>query len=149
MKLFKILAMALLTSLPVAAFSQDTAGQVIKMHKHKSEKMKYTCPMHPEVISGKPGKCPRCGMDMKMMAKEKTAGLYSCPVHPEVMSDKPGKCPECGTALSLSLKEKMKMEVMKIYSCPLHPDVTSNKPGKCSRCGTDLKAKEEGVFHQD
>lgn len=22
----------------------------------------YTCPMHPEVTEGKPGKCPKCGM---------------------------------------------------------------------------------------
>ncbi|REC45343.1 multicopper oxidase domain-containing protein [Chryseobacterium pennipullorum] len=28
----------------------------------------YTCPMHPEVTSGKPGKCPKCGMDL--IAKE-------------------------------------------------------------------------------
>ncbi len=25
---------------------------------------KYTCPMHPEVISDKPGKCPKCGMKL-------------------------------------------------------------------------------------
>jgi hypothetical protein len=24
----------------------------------------YTCPMHPEVISDKPGECPKCGMDL-------------------------------------------------------------------------------------
>lgn len=24
----------------------------------------YTCPMHPEVNSDKPGKCPTCGMDL-------------------------------------------------------------------------------------
>lgn len=24
----------------------------------------YTCPMHPEVISDKPGKCPKCGMNL-------------------------------------------------------------------------------------
>lgn len=24
----------------------------------------YTCKMHPEVISNKPGKCPKCGMDL-------------------------------------------------------------------------------------
>lgn len=23
----------------------------------------YTCPMHPEVISDKPGNCPKCGME--------------------------------------------------------------------------------------
>jgi|SRR5579863_8163310 len=26
--------------------------------------MLYTCPMHPEVISDKPGKCPKCGMTL-------------------------------------------------------------------------------------
>ena len=25
-------------------------------------KVQYTCPMHPEVISDKPGNCPKCGM---------------------------------------------------------------------------------------
>lgn len=25
---------------------------------------KYTCPMHPEVVSSQPGKCPKCGMDL-------------------------------------------------------------------------------------
>lgn len=25
---------------------------------------KYTCSMHPEVVSDKPGKCPTCGMDL-------------------------------------------------------------------------------------
>ena len=24
----------------------------------------YTCPMHPEVSSDKPGKCPKCGMNL-------------------------------------------------------------------------------------
>ncbi|MEO7265088.1 MAG: heavy metal-binding domain-containing protein [Ferruginibacter sp.] len=24
----------------------------------------YTCPMHPEVKSDKPGKCPKCGMGL-------------------------------------------------------------------------------------
>ncbi len=27
-------------------------------------KVTYTCPMDPEVTSDKPGKCPKCGMDL-------------------------------------------------------------------------------------
>lgn len=28
----------------------------------------YTCPMHPEVISDKPGRCPKCGMKLVLKA---------------------------------------------------------------------------------
>jgi hypothetical protein len=30
----------------------------------------YTCPMHPEVTSDKPGKCPKCGMTLELKAKK-------------------------------------------------------------------------------
>jgi len=34
----------------------------------------YTCMMHPEVISDKPGQCPKCGMDLveKKVTKDTT-----------------------------------------------------------------------------
>ena len=32
----------------------------------------YTCPMHPEIIATKPGKCPKCGMDLVKKSVKKT-----------------------------------------------------------------------------
>jgi len=31
----------------------------------------YTCPMHPEVISDKAGKCPKCKMDLVKIKSKK------------------------------------------------------------------------------
>lgn len=33
------------------------------------EKEQYTCPMHPEVLSDKPGACPKCGMNLEKVEK--------------------------------------------------------------------------------
>lgn len=71
-----------------------------------SSAKKYQCPMHPDVISDKPGTCPKCGMDLEPVSgadkKDSTVSAkkeYTCTMHPEVVSDKPGKCPKCNMDL--------------------------------------------------
>jgi P-type Cu+ transporter len=66
----------------------------------------YTCPMHPEVRSDRPGACPKCGMALEPVLG---AGLgvpgaaarteWTCPMHPQIVRDGPGSCPICGMAL--------------------------------------------------
>jgi Cu+-exporting ATPase len=72
----------------------------------------YVCPMHAEVVSDAPGKCPKCHMTLvplqlppldpaprpKAAADPKTQ-VYTCPMHPEVRHLGPGTCPKCGMAL--------------------------------------------------
>ncbi|HQR37503.1 MAG TPA: copper-translocating P-type ATPase [Blastocatellia bacterium] len=61
----------------------------------------YTCPMHPEVRTGKPGACSKCGMALEPLAVTPvvTKTEYTCPMHPEIVRDAPGSCPICGMAL--------------------------------------------------
>jgi|GEM_PF-868930 len=92
----------------------------------------YTCSMHPEIKSDKPGKCPVCNMDLI----QKATTQYTCSMHSDVISAVPGNCPKCGMTLELKSTAA--------YSCPMHPEVTSMEPGKCPKCGMKLKKAKGG-----
>ena len=91
--------------------------------KKEVEKMQteYTCPMHPEVKSDKPGKCPKCGMALVEVKKEKKSlmkqkmkamkdGKYNCCIQEP--------CDECLKAHG---------------SCSCKDAVKNNKP-VCNEC---------------
>jgi len=51
----------------------QVCGQTQKKIPAKLEIVKYTCPMHSEVVQDHPGKCPKCGMNL-VEKKEKPKG---------------------------------------------------------------------------
>jgi len=111
MKKFMFLTIALVVS------SLGIFAQAKPVKKDSTQHMAmYTCPMHPDVTSDKPGKCPKCGMALVAKKEPMKAGMakvYTCPMHPDVTSSKPGKCPKCGMDLVEKKKapaKKMKMD---------------------------------------
>jgi P-type Cu+ transporter len=81
--------------------SQTAPLTTISTAPKPAASVQYTCPMHPEVLSPKPGACPKCGMALEptqpTVASEHIE--YTCPMHPQIVRDGPGTCPICGMAL--------------------------------------------------
>jgi len=64
-KIFYILSILALTTIVVSC-SHSTKTET----KVKTGKVYYTCPMHSDIKSDKPGKCPKCGdMDLEKVEK--------------------------------------------------------------------------------
>lgn len=111
-----VLMFVVLVSFGFAFICISSCSSVSKKSKTESISSSdiYSCPMHPEMKSDEPGKCPKCGMNFekppfrhaviqgaaKTPAKvSKPKDLYYCPMNPDVKSSKPGKCPKCGMNL--------------------------------------------------
>lgn len=105
-----MIALVVLLGLGFAAFGifggkKQETGDGYK-HSHKAS-AKYYCPMHPQVISDKPGDCPICHMrlvpadpgesregslkKMKAESKERKLLFYRNPMDPSVTSPVPAK----------------------------------------------------------
>lgn len=68
-----MLLMLALTITSVSMYAQTVSASKDSIGKNKIEVVKkYTCSMHPEIITNEPGKCPKCGMDLIPLTKKKT-----------------------------------------------------------------------------
>lgn len=97
-----LIVLALFTSTN-AVFAQKEKQKTKTESTSKTNQATYSCPMHPDEVSNKPGKCAKCGMDLTRSKKEQmkmeVMKTYTCPMHADVTSNQPGDCPKCGMKL--------------------------------------------------
>ncbi|HRX93841.1 MAG TPA: efflux RND transporter periplasmic adaptor subunit [Chitinophagaceae bacterium] len=110
---------------------------------NKKAAVMYTCPMPQDsVFSDKPGKCPKCGMDLVLMENHTmhtghdmadsnmtASSGYTCPMHPNVHSDTAGTCPVCGMKLE-KVKSALEPKAVSLNTLlkPSNRQVIANVP---------------------
>lgn len=131
-----------------------------KVQSSNTQKVIYTCPMHPEVKMDKPGNCPKCGM--KLVKKTVNVSASKAIVKKQynaVKETNPDKHDMKAMDMQMDSSKMDGMKGMDIsnvkdttkpqpvtYTCPMHPDIHSSKPGNCPKCGMKLvKEKPKAV----
>ncbi|MBI1780161.1 MAG: hypothetical protein HYR66_02155 [Sphingobacteriales bacterium] len=108
--------------------------------KQQKEAFIYTCTMHPEIQLDKPGKCPKCGMNLvkKPKVSEKKNENYKTGMMHSMMS---------GSENSEKNKSSGDSTINKsvIYTCSMHPEIQVRQPGNCPKCGMTLIKKSAAI----
>ena len=105
----KLVWLVLISAIALAACGDDknAAGkppastETALDHAEKHADPNYVCPMHPQIVRGKPGNCPICGMELiKKDSEQESADTaekkilyWVAPMDASYRRDKPGKSP--------------------------------------------------------
>ncbi len=114
------------------------------MHAHQEEADLYRCPMHPTVVSDKPGSCPVCGMDLVAdqpagggaSGGERAVAYWRAPMDPSYTSHEPGKSP-------------MGMDLVPVYEDELQAEGTVTiDPATVQNIGVRTALVERRALHR-
>ncbi|WP_198781475.1 efflux RND transporter periplasmic adaptor subunit [Shewanella putrefaciens] len=118
----------------------------------------YTCPMHPEVISHEPGRCPKCNMFLVEQQDDANsaehvghqAADHQASEHGQTLAAKASSPVfDTPTPKADSLVKTQNHVTTIKYVCPMHAHIISDVPGTCPICGMNLEKVETGGNTQE
>jgi Cu+-exporting ATPase len=121
----------------------------------------YVCPMHPEVRSDAPGRCPKCGMNLVRDTGEGPSGVAHG-AQPASQADShthahqhahhgqsealavpsmavPTSSPASPYVPPVERGSQPGEPQGTVYTCPMHPEIRQDRPGNCPKCGMTLE----------
>jgi len=125
-----------------------------KESKKPSEKVIYTCVMHPKIQKNKPGNCPICGMKLVKKtvnnsnpesASSKQDNMNMSTKDTSEKTDMKDMKMNSIKGMDMSKKENANHSQPITYTCVMHPEIHSNKPGNCPKCGMKLVKEKSKV----
>ena len=114
----------------------DESQSETENQKTSEEKGYYTCPMHPSVVSDRPGSCPICGMNLVKhtkqveMSKEEHQSLGQVTLSPtkQVLANV-----STSTAMKMSLEKEIRAVGKIAYAEPNFRQISTRFPGRVEK----------------
>ncbi|MFB2780487.1 efflux RND transporter periplasmic adaptor subunit [Shewanella mangrovisoli] len=130
--------------------TQAEAGHEHAHDTHSANQVKtYTCPMHPEVESHEPGRCPKCNMFLVEKEEEEEASTAAQHAEHQAASQNAAQVFDTPTPKANSLVKSQSSGATIKYVCPMHAHIISDVPGTCPICGMNLEKVETGGNTQE
>jgi hypothetical protein len=115
------------------------AGAQKQAPAHELPPISWTCPMHPEVVDNREGKCPICSMTLVPVRLDV---VWTCQTHTNIAEQQGGKCRICRRDLVRVIKAMS-------WTCRAHPTVNALEPGRCPTCKRALRVQYSDRPHGD
>jgi Cu(I)/Ag(I) efflux system membrane fusion protein len=99
---------------------------------------RYICPMHPQIVSDRPGECPICHMTLVLAPEAPPPPPASASAAPAISSSASSAPAPAAPHHHHDASPAPSADAPRGYTCPMHSDVRTDGPGRCPYCGMEL-----------